>query len=78
MLSAGVTFKLGSGVSPHTMSRTALTKELSAVQQQNQTLVAQNQAIAQKMAAVDQKNQQLEKDMADLKAKLAALMAAKA
>ena len=78
MLSAGVTFKLGSGVSPHTMSRTALTKELSAVQQQNQTLAAQNQAIAQKMAAVDQKNQQLEKDMADLKEKLIALMAAKA
>jgi hypothetical protein len=78
MLSAGVTFKLGSGAAPHTMSRTALTKELSAVQQQNQTLAAQNQAIAQKMAAVDQKNQQLEKDMADLKAKLAALMAAKA
>ena len=78
MLSAGVTFKLGSGAAPHTMSRTALTKELSAVQQQNQTLAAQNQAIAQKMATVDQKNQQLEKDMADLKAKLAALMAAKA
>ena len=77
MLSAGVTFKLGSGVSPHTMSRTALTKELNAVQQQNQVLTAQNQAIAQQMAAVDQKNQQLEKDMADLKAKLAALLAAK-
>ena len=78
MLSAGVTFKLGSGVSPHTMSRTALTKELNAVQQQNQVLTAQNQAIAQQMAAVDQKNQQLEKDMADLKEKLIALMAAKA
>ena len=78
MLSAGVTFKLGSGVSPHTMSRTALTKELNAVQQQNQVLTAQNQAIAQQMAAVDQKNQQLEKDMADLKEKLAALMAVKA
>lgn len=75
MLSAGVTFKLGSGVSSHTMSRTTLTKELAAVQQQNQVLAAQNQAIAQQMAAVDQKNQQLEKDIADLKAKLAALAA---
>lgn len=77
MLSAGVTFKLGPS-GPNTLSRTALTKTLASVQKQNQILTAQNQAIAQKMAAVDQKNQQLEKDMADLKEKLAALMAAKA
>lgn len=77
MLSAGVTFKLGPS-GPNTLSRTALTKTLASVQKQNQVLTAQNQAIAQQMAAVDQKNQQLEKDMADLKEKLAALMAAKA
>ncbi len=76
MLSAGVTFKLGPS-GPNTMSRTALTKELVSVKEQNQQLVAQNQAIAQKMAAVDQKNQQLEKDMAELKAQLAALAAKK-
>lgn len=63
---------------PNTLSRKALTKTLTSVQKQNQVLTAQNQAIAQKMAAVDQKNQQLEKDVADLKAKLAALLAAKA
>lgn len=61
MLSAGVTFKLGSGVSPHTMSRTALTKELSAVQQQNQVLAAQNQ--------------QLESDVETLKAQVRQLLA---
>ena len=77
MLSAGVTFKLGPS-GPNTLSRTALTKQVASVQKQNQILTAQNQAIAQKMAAVDQKNQQLEKDVADLKAKLAALLAAKA
>ena len=61
MLSAGVTFKLGSGVSPHTMSRTALTKELSAVQQQNQVLAV--------------KNQQLESDVETLKAQVRQLLA---
>ncbi|WP_444320585.1 YadA-like family protein [Megasphaera sp.] len=61
MLSAGVTFKLGSGVSPHTMSRTALTKELSAVQQQNQALAV--------------KNQQLESDVETLKAQVRQLLA---
>ncbi len=61
MLSAGVTFKLGSGVSPHTMSRTALTKELSAVQQQNQALAV--------------KNQQLESDVGTLKAQVRQLLA---
>lgn len=61
MLSAGVTFKLGSGVSPHTMSRTALTKELNAVQEQNQVLAAQNQ--------------QLESDVETLKAQVRQLLA---
>lgn len=61
MLSAGVTFKLGSGVSPHTMSRTALTKELNAVQEQNQALAA--------------KNQQLESDVETLKAQVRQLLA---
>ena len=61
MLSAGVTFKLGSGISPHTMSRTALTKELNAVQQQNQVLAAQNQ--------------QLESDVETLKAQVRHLLA---
>ena len=61
MLSAGVTFKLGSGVSPHTMSRTALTKELNAVQQQNQVLAV--------------KNQQLESDVETLKAQVRQLLA---
>ena len=61
MLSAGVTFKLGSGVSPHTMSQTALTKELSAVQQQNQVLAV--------------KNQQLESDVETLKAQVRQLLA---
>lgn len=62
MLSAGVTFKLGSGVSPHTMSRTALTKELNAVQQQNQVLAA--------------KNEQLESDVETLKAQVRQLLTA--
>ena len=61
MLSAGVTFKLGSGAAPHTMSRTALTKELSAVQQQNQVLAV--------------KNQQLESDVETLKAQVRQLLA---
>ncbi len=40
MLSAGVTFKLGSGAGQNTMSRAALTKALSATQAQNQQLAS--------------------------------------
>ena len=66
MLSAGVTFKLGSGVSPHTMSRTALTKELNTVKDQNtelsrvvQTVTAQNNQLHQEVETLKAQVQQL-------------------
>ena len=76
MLSAGVTFKLGPS-GPNTLSRTALTRKIDALQQQNNRLTVQNQTMADKLAAVDARNAQLEKDVETLKAQVEALLAAK-
>ncbi len=67
MLSAGVTFKIGSGVGPNTMSRTALTKELAAVKTQNQQLVAQNEKLTSDVETLKAQVAQLLKQQADSK-----------
>ncbi|MBM6911886.1 YadA-like family protein [Veillonella magna] len=61
MVNAGVTFKVGSGNSQNTFSKTRLTKELRTVKEENEQLRAQNERLADDVETLKQQVERLMK-----------------
>ena len=72
-MTAGVSFKFGSGGDMHTMSRTALTQEAQKFKKNVSMLSQGMTALHTENVALSEKNASLEKDVNDLKQLVAEL-----
>ena len=70
MVTAGVSFKFGPGGDTHTMSRTALTQQVSTLREQNQRMGQGMNLLASENDALRKENQSLRSDMDAMKAQM--------
>ncbi|MGN8837229.1 ESPR-type extended signal peptide-containing protein [Mitsuokella jalaludinii] len=70
MVTAGVSFKFGPGGGTHTMSRTALTQQVSTLREQNQRMGQGMNLLASENDALRKENQSLRSDMDAMKAQM--------